>query len=877
MENTMTNRGSQRAGKGRPKKPQAVRAAPQRAPSPPSVAPGTLEQAVVDPTAGALSPELMLALQATRGNQFVQRLIGSMTGGPPAVLLAAVEETTVVRKSAAELYKMTLTDFYEYAKAQIDWFNHPTVSAGKRRSLRTLLMFASRDGILAGCGPMKVAALLNAGVIRNRLTINEALAKPLQVYGQAVGRTVDSVEFDNPTTNISKAIKWGRALDRLMRTPSLGGAVLKRAMPQEKFEALVNGGHVTAFIRYCRTCSPRIEAQNGADIESYLEMKVRDGVDPVFFHSTSLRGQVRNYHRFQALALKQLIKNFNQADRPNAKRKPLTLILHSATDHNGAFHRDPFLTAVIRNPRILTLMIEGKETLADVAAELPGLAARYGKDGKVDQAMIAGHGNARVIELGAKEPIYLSDPTAAAKADKFFDELLRHMSNDPAVAPHRRIVFNACLTGSNEVRMPLDADPTKAAKQVRDQIKKESSLATYLQMRARAKGLTNIKVLGASGSFGQVKLIDAADGLTIISSADKALTSPKIDYVKKGKDAQGVLRAALECWAGVDAADPAKAQKDSLAAMTARAAAPATAWDDVIVKAMFQRIVAAHQKNGEMIRAFGGAAGALSHLAIKDDARVGTLTGAGMSPGKPLENEISHLFTPLSAAAAWSAKTFIPLVAYQVWMRKASGKRASFMSTLANFTCQTAAEFLDTSFIKPELPHLLPKTGTPSKAQLLLAFRAITDDPTSASAKAFLLRAVGKGNRRFPSSLNVGAILQGNPTEQDVLISIGLATSPTAPKAPTGPKKEKANLDVDGDGKNEVYVIPLPGALGRSTAAMKAYKYPDGSSDQLPKGLARGLKLYIVGESAGFYGVHYPYQARRVAFVEKANVKRIAK
>jgi hypothetical protein len=873
----MTNRTSQRAGKGKPKKSQAVPTVPQRAASPPGVTAATLEQAVVDPTAGALSPELMLALQTTRGNQFVQRLIGSMTAAPPAVLQQAVEETTVVRKSAAEIYKMTLTDFYEYAKAQIDWFNHPTVSAGKRRSLRTLLMFASRDGILSGCGSMKVAALLNAGVVRNRLNINEALAKPLQVYGQAVGQTVDSVEFDNPTTNISKAIKWGRALDRLMRTPSLGGAVLKRAMSQEKFEALVNGRHVTAFIRYCRTCSPRIEAQNGSDIESYIEMKVRDGVDPVFFHSTSLRGRVRNYHRFQASALKQLIKNFNQADRPNARRKPLTLVLHSATDHNGAFHRDPFLTAVIRNPRILTLMIEGKETLGDVAAELPGLAAKYGKDGKVDQVMVAGHGNARVIELGAKEPIYLTDPKAAAKADKFFDEVLRHMSNDPKVAPHRRIVFNACLTGSNEVRMPLDADPTKAAKQVRDQIKKESSLATYLQMRARAKGLTNIKVLGASGSFGQVKLIDAADGLTIISSADKALTSPKIDYVKKGKDAQGVLRAALECWAGVDAADPAKAQKDSLAAMATRAAAPAANWDDVIVKAMFQRIVAAHQKNGEMIRAFGIAAGALSHLAIKDDARVGALARAGMSPGKPLENEISHLFTPLSAATAWSAKNFIPLVAYQVWMRKVSGKRASFMSALANFTCQTAAEFLDISFIKPELPHLLPKTGAPSKAQLLLAFRVITSDPANASAKTFLLRAVGKGNRRFPSSLNVGAILQGNPTEQDVLISIGLATSPKGPKAPTGPKKEKANLDVDGDGKNEVYVIPLPGTRGRSTAAMKAYKYPDASSDQLPKGLAKGLKLYIVGESAGFYGIHYPYQARRVAFVEKANVTRVAK
>ena len=160
-------------------------------------------------------------------------------------------------------------------------------------------------------------------------------------------------------------------------------------------------------------------------------MRVNDSKDPLTYDGTVLQGKVRNFHRFEAASLDQLVLNYGEKGV-----RPLTLILHSAIDHNGAFHRDPKMTAVIKNSNINALMIEGGETLGDYKSQITPLSKEYGVNGMLDQVMFAGHGGSQIIEMAGSvkesskgkleqvdNPIDLKNDKT--EADKLFDEVLK--------------------------------------------------------------------------------------------------------------------------------------------------------------------------------------------------------------------------------------------------------------------------------------------------------------------------------------------------------------------------------------------------------------------------------------------------------------------
>lgn len=808
----------------------------------------------------------MQYLQRKVGNRAVQGLLLKSAG--TIATIQRLVTPPAVHHSGKDMYDMTLNDFYLFAQNQLDWFNSPDVSNEKRRRLRTLLGFAERAAVLSGCGEMKISKLVDLKLVRGHITLNEKIANPLESYGKAVEDGV----VESPTNDPKKALQWGKEIKKLYNNPAIA-AVLSKIMREQDLEELINRRYVDDFIKYVNRGKPRLEAEEGMEIQSYLALR-SEGKDPVQYLGTRIASRVKNFHRFERTALDRLVRNFAKANLPNDQRKPLTLILHTATDHNGAFHRDPFLTSVITNNNILALMIEGKETLADVQSELPDLAKRYGKHGKIDQVMFAGHGNARMMELGSKSGENIDLDANKADTDKLFDEILRNMSDDPSIAPHRRIVFNACLTNSNAVTIPLDAsNEANAGKQVRDHIAANASLATYLQQRIRKQGLTNITALGANGSISQVKLLDSSDGLDIIASYDPAVTADKLEYVRKGTEPGGVMRAVLECWAGVGVPDPSRRQKDCFKAMQDRtAASPGGDWSETIIHTLFDIILKSYRTNGEMIRRMDSAASTLDELKFESEARVKYLKFGGLTPGGGLAAETTNIFKPLPTTTTWGSNNWVPLVINEVWMRHDNAKRTDFMAALSPFNCQTAADFLDIKFITPELPHLLPLKASPSKEELLLAFRAIAEDPAEAHTRSFLLKVIGPGNQRFPSALNVSNILQGNPSEHAVLVALGLiAGSSPSPVAPP-PATKRANLDLDGDGINETYVTPLRDVRGKTAKKISAFERPDTSSTPLSRSLGQGKRLYIIGETGNFYAIHNPFTARQVVFVEKTDV-----
>ena len=88
-------------------------------------------------------------------------------------------------------------------------------------------------------------------------------------------------------------------------------------------------------------------------------------------------------------------------------------------------------------------MLEGRDTIADLTAAVPGIAATFGEPDasgtpRVGQVMIAGHGESQSVDLAQNDEMNL-DP-ANAKQKKDTEDLLNAlMANmDPATA---RVVY----------------------------------------------------------------------------------------------------------------------------------------------------------------------------------------------------------------------------------------------------------------------------------------------------------------------------------------------------------------------------------------------------------------------------------------------------
>jgi len=126
--------------------------------------------------------------------------------------------------------------------------------------------------------------------------------------------------------------------------------------------------------------------------------------------------------------------------------------------------------------------------------------------------------------------------------------VMSYMSQDPTT-PHGRIVFNACLTASNEID-PATIDekknPADQAKLMKAQIAKTPSLVEEMRKIAKDTGHTT-DVRGGNGSFGRVGLIDGTGALDIVADGtsptpgmprglDPELTNPdKLVYAEKDR------------------------------------------------------------------------------------------------------------------------------------------------------------------------------------------------------------------------------------------------------------------------------------------------------------------------------------------------------
>ena len=303
-----------------------------------------------------------------------------------------------------------------------------------------------------GAGRLNVGDVIGKGI--------PGIFSPLEKYAE--GAATRNTAWLRSTANIDEAERWGRGLSSLEGVwPAANLSLVMRA-PQNPavnkapFEKLDDPARpeLVNFITYLTACNPVLSANDGSEVDSFLALRGEGALPQTY------RGRVnyvRTYHHFTKGTLDGLVSNEAFPQWKQASwlfQRPLTVVLYPAIDDNGAFHRNAGLQAMVNSSDLLSIVIEGHATIGDYQAQLAPVAARYGIGGRIDQAMIGGHGNSTVLNLaGSANAATTVDAlgtsgTAGANTTALMTTLTGLMSASPA---QRRIVLDACLTDSHDV------------------------------------------------------------------------------------------------------------------------------------------------------------------------------------------------------------------------------------------------------------------------------------------------------------------------------------------------------------------------------------------------------------------------------------------
>lgn len=825
------------------------------------------------------------------------------TAAPAAsqVTQRAANPTAQDYKDHAALSAMTLGALDKYAQAQADWHVSSLLSDAERDEIRNILAFAREPEMLGPCYGFKVSEL------QTEISLSGSMVTfgMLRHYAQAVKQKPFRI---SATADAAEAVQSGLMLETLKG--AFPDWVLSYAMQEDQFESMKYNNYGLEAADYYKNAplQPFFQAENGMDFTSFYRMRLLDSANPLTYANGPLKGFVRNIHRFESAALDAL--EANVAD--TSKTKPLTLILHSAIDHNGAFHRETGFTNLVQDANSNAIMIEGKETLADVQTEIPKIAKKYGKNDVIDQVMIAGHGNAQSIQLGGKveedvathqvkevsDGINVSDvpdakinPRNMTSTEALFNEIFDNMDKEkrnffgikkdnPNRQVHRRILFNACLTGSNNMSaLDLSGKDEKAArKAIKKWLKENRNLVDWTTEAAKNAKNDDVQGVGSVASFGRADYLNASGGLDIISAIDPKVTASKLVYLEEGIEPLGALRAVLESWALDEAG--------TKAAMQRRVAKPATSWGTATIKGLFEIILNSYWNNAHAIKVFGYVASKFSHGASEAHCRVDNFKDMADN------NIYESLWKAVQGTPEWNNRDYVPLVMYQTWMtlNAAAGADAGFLTQLeTKFDCQTASKYIDFNYLitKGHFAKLLG--GAASKGKLMLALMAIQNDPTQADAKAYLIAQLDAKDQ-FPAALDVHTLLGGTATEDEILMQIGKLAPPPSVAAPVvapvvapavapvvapvaAPVGPDANMSTKGDKQNTARVQSVTKSGLISVPVAKAYKEAEKTTEL--GDLTFGDKVNIFGSTADCWAIEYNYDAttRGSAFVAKTDIK----
>lgn len=785
-------------------------------------------------------------------------------------------------KSVTEVNAMTLSEFKAYTERQADWHVEPSMTPYERASLSNVATFTRRPGILSNCGDFTVQAL--RAEFSTGINIYDIFER-LQLYNNAASNA-DPFQID-AKTNVRDAIFSGRKIEMLKA--AFPTYILHTAMYNDPFQGLADEAAVQKLNDYYTKATPQPYFQSnnqdrydGNDFGAYLTLNTQKY--PLDYDSTILKNYIRSYHRFQYDALEKLVANFGNT----SPSQPLLLILHTALDHNGAFIRDQELTNVILSPNVHALMIEGGASLAEYRQHITPIAQQYGRNNRIDQVMLAGHGESWGIEMAGS----LRENTDAssenfgrieqvrddidhtynrAETEALFTEILNNMDIRGASGlpqPHRRILFNACLTNSRQVdpNFGLNSNPAQARNQIRRWLRNNQNIVEFFSALAQTRRARDVRVIGSMASHGALPMIDASGALDLYSAYDPQLTAAdRLDYVKQGREPVGVMRAVLEVWAS-----SSQSRRNTLKTeMISRAGNGSATLREMLIEKALGIIANQRWNNAESIRAFSDYVHPIDGLRHTAECRVSELRAVD-HPALP--QDVIALLTHILASSEATSEARIPLVVYQILMKMQPGSashRTAFMNTLdTGFSSLVQAQrFVDVDYLASN-NILAPLLASPSTAAIKLAILGVKDRANvQANCKQYLIDQLD-ADQRFPVALNVGTLASGVTTEDDILINIGVKApadnnaAPDPTTSPPAPTSNDANLRPFGQSRNTIYVRPF-NAFGEVKAGEVAWVkiLPDASSASLDFFMP-GRFMNIIGETGEWYAIRYTRTTR---------------
>jgi hypothetical protein len=762
-------------------------------------------------------------------------------------LIQKVTEKATAYRSSHQIKEMTLEQFDAYAQQQADWFAGPDIQETDRDGLRDALRLVREPGMLASSGRFEVGEVMELdGQARKHLETYNQLFESRQPF---------------PMTRVAyafTAVRRGEDLPKLIST--FTAPVLSSAMDEAVLDQVTRGlekmyprtSWTDDLIAYYTGVSlkPYFEASNGADFASFVKMRQTDKKKPEAYENSPLKNRVRNFHRFRADALDQLSKNFQEL----SKKRPLTLILHSAIDHNGSFHRSEGLRDVIADEHILSLVLEGGERLEDYGRQIPELAQSYGIGGKIDQVLIAGHGGMRSVQLAgtpdAPDSIDLDENLEPTR--KLYEVIFSHLDDrtqkvlgetEKVGNLHLRIVYDACLTNTNYV--PLNEIPKtdqieEIAVAVRKYIAEHPTLKVSTERMLQERNLNQWSVEGANAVTRASKFIDKETGrLGLSSDTDKFVVASKLEYVAHGIEPIGVFRAALECLTSTEQLVAETCQKQ----MQERAQSDSQEWRDIFIKAGFTLVLKNNPKDHAWLLSFlSNQSGNIEALLRTSSARVSELRQIAF-----LKEKAIPFFEAYKKSPVWERKYF-RLVMLQVWMQLKNDAELmnEFLSTLEDYDCASLSPLIDIPSLTPLMDTLL--TGERTPGRLRLSLLGVLSKEVVAEAKDFLLGLLGS-SVRFPHELKLSEVLGGISTPDRIQERIGRPVPPLEEQV----AEREGNVKLEGDTTNKEWVhsITKKGKITNVDGA-NLYTKPELTSGVIVH-LPHEAALHLFGETANWF------------------------
>jgi len=668
-----------------------------------------------------------------------------------------------VRKTRVQLLALTVPAFNTHRKAQqMDWANTPGLTQPELKTMWGVLEWGT-----GGLATFTLQQIINAGPVGT----NEGLH--LKYYCQAINGKIGNITTIQlePLLVLNDAIKQGKWLAKLI-TAIGSGLTLKLTVPLDVFKALIADEAIAEeFLDYYATCHPILQSKKGAEVTAFIAFYAEGGRYATYKDTLP---DIRNYHKFEKASLDKLITD------KGLKDKPLTLVLVSLFDHNGAFQRHAHVNAVIRNTNTNAFAIEGAniEALANLKdSGLAQIAEDHGMDGKITQLMIAGHGSPKSIELGGKEAAsynmedgeierhgkpetarpLIFDASNAEFWTSFFDVAFDNMAAKGTLQP--KVLLRACLVGANEIdydklkaslstaepSLNLDEmgiDPktpenqTKIRAAIVEQYATHGSLVSVLGGQAHEKG---VSVIGAQASISarETKSVNPDTGelgvlpdtIIPLDQQDPHVAGSKINYVRYGKEPTGVLKAVIESWA--------HDKDDCFLKMEARVGEAAASNDAFSIRLLFETILANHKDDILTANKFVSSAGVLYDIARGGaDCRAGKLQNDAM-----IQANKAAFYTALLGKFA---NNFAQLVIYEDWMQSDTAKRVNFINQLANvaFNKNNVVDYLNFTMLNTHLTPILTGNIGNIRGQILLGLVGLIDK-NKVACKDFLLTQKG--------------------------------------------------------------------------------------------------------------------------------------